>query len=149
MNVSQSYESYTTDPSADEFAQTRAPDDLFDDDFTPLADPVVEAPRPVPETIPIHEPIQTQHVAPRDVTRDAARAPRSRGPPRKAPVPQARASPPADREAEAKEDVPAQPKPERKEGAVRGDRSATGGPKQVCLWNGECFSTLDTHQPNL
>jgi hypothetical protein len=147
MTVSQSYESYTTDPSVDEFAQTRPPDDLFDDDFTPIAEPVVEAQQPVPETI--HEPISTQHVAPGDAAREAPRVPRSRGPPRKAPNPQTRASPTAEGDAEVKDDVTAQPKPERKESAVRGDRSATGGPKQVCLWNRECRGKRDAHQANL
>lgn len=33
---------YSLDPMADEFAQTREDDDLFDDDFTPVAEPVVE-----------------------------------------------------------------------------------------------------------
>jgi hypothetical protein len=131
MPVSQNHEPYTADPSVDEFAQTRPPDDLFDDDFTPIAEAVVEAQQPVPETV--HEPIPTQQISPRDVTRDALRGPRSRGPPRKAPVPPAQASPTVEGDVEAKEDVPAQPKPERKEGAVRGDRSATGGPKKVRL----------------
>ncbi|KAF2802296.1 uncharacterized protein BDZ99DRAFT_207791 [Mytilinidion resinicola] len=36
----------------DEFAQTRPPDDLFDDDFTPMPEPVVE-PSPVVEASPV------------------------------------------------------------------------------------------------
>ncbi|MCJ1245281.1 hypothetical protein MMC30_002484 [Trapelia coarctata] len=39
--------SYTADPDISQFAQTRQPDDLFDDDFTPIAEPVTQVIPPV------------------------------------------------------------------------------------------------------
>ncbi|KAH0556138.1 hypothetical protein GP486_005930 [Trichoglossum hirsutum] len=41
----------TNDPEVDEFAQTRAPDDLFDDDFTPVTEPTALT-QPQPTLVP-------------------------------------------------------------------------------------------------
>ena len=116
---------YTLDPSVDGFAQTRAPDDLFDDDFTPIA-----YSEPVPDPTPV-----VPEPQPAQLPREPPRGPRGRGgkrgggrssPPKAEPAVEAEGT-------EAAEVVEAAetPKPERKEGAVRGDRSGTGGIKKV------------------
>jgi hypothetical protein len=118
----------------DEFAQTRPPDDLFDDDFTPIteSEAVLDPPqRPTPPPVqpePEHAPF----------LHEPPKGPRGRGgrrgggrtsPPRAPPPPAATAAEPGAEEEGA--DASATPKPERKEGAVRGDRSGTGGVKKV------------------
>ncbi|KAF1982115.1 hypothetical protein K402DRAFT_457546 [Aulographum hederae CBS 113979] len=53
-NAEPQYEADYSTMDQDEFAQTRAPDDLFDDDFTPIAEPIVEEqpPEVEPEVVP-------------------------------------------------------------------------------------------------
>jgi hypothetical protein len=138
------------DPAMDEFAQTRAPDDLFfDDDFTPIPEPVVEAspalaPAPAPSTAP---PTAPQGPANSTRGRDGHRGGRGRGGRRggaQAPVPTgpaAAAAPegPANENSEADGATAETAKPPQtphKEGAVRGDRSGTGGVKRVCIPSG-------------
>lgn len=127
------------DPSMDEFAQTRPPDDLFDDDFTPIAESeaILDPPPPAQP-----EPEQAQFL------REPPKGPRGRGgrrgggrtsPPR-APPPVNAAEPVTEEEAA---DATATPKPERKESAVRGDRSGTGGIKKVGLMS-RAFGILQT-----
>lgn len=222
---------YSPDPMADEFAQTREDDDLFDDDFTPVPEPVVElieqpaaveedaaaaeeevedeqvrvedeegkvqreaSPSP-PPTAPVPEQQNDVAVAPvesnkkealpaveakkapapqqqqqqqrggarggrggrggRDgrggglgASQHAAAAPAASageaGEKKKAPAAQQQANGEAasskagEGEAGAAEGLDKAPKGPKKEGAVRGDRSATGGIKKVCsialLW---------------
>jgi hypothetical protein len=131
-------QAYNMDPSIDEFAQTRPPDDLFDDDFVPIPES-----EPIPDPTPVtHHPEQIQ------LLRDPPRGPRGHGgkrggtqrggrtsPPSTAPptatAPAPTAAPAATAEQEGSADTAATPKVERKEGAVRGDRSGTGGVKKV------------------
>lgn len=105
--------------SMDEFAQTRPPDDLFDDDFTPIAEPVIEESPPLPSE-------------PSSAPQNAPRGPRARGSGRRAgPAPhQAQQQPQQqkpDTDPANSGETAAPPRPERKEAAVRGDRSQTGG----------------------
>ena len=131
---------YASDPMMDEFAQTRPPDDLFDDDFTPIADsePVLDPPPAPAPFIPEAEHIQLLREPPRGPRgRGRGRGGGGSGGGRISPVLRAEApkAPKVDTKvedgaAEAVE-VAAAPKVERKEGAVRGDRSGTGGIKKV------------------
>lgn len=141
------------DPAMDEFAQTRAPDDLFfDDDFTPIPEPVVEAspapapaPAPAPSTAP---PTAPQGPANSARGRDGHRGGRGRGGRRggaQAPVPTGPAAAVAP-EGAANENSEADgaaaetakpPQTPHKEGAVRGDRSGTGGVKRTKLTEAE------------
>jgi hypothetical protein len=136
LKIAQATPDYNLDPSIDEFAQTRPPDDLFDDDFVPIPES-----EPVPDPTPVApEPEQ------KPLLREPPRGPRGHGgkrggaqrggrtsPPKPEPVPV-----PTDVAGEGEEEqeeegtVPATAsKVERKEGAVRGDRSGTGGIKKV------------------
>ncbi|KAF2434245.1 hypothetical protein EJ08DRAFT_646678 [Tothia fuscella] len=128
---------YPMDPLLDEFAQTRPPDDLFDDDFTPITES--EAVHdPPPPTIQEQEQPQFLREPPkgprgRGGRRDGDRGGASGGrnsPPRVA----LQAKPEGEVAAEEESvDSAATPKVERKEGAVRGDRSGTGGVKKAKL----------------
>ena len=72
------------DPSLDEFAQTRPPDDLFDDDFTPVAESQLryDPPPPAPVVQSVPPPPQQQFREPRydgasrDLPRGVPRGPR-------------------------------------------------------------------------
>ena len=139
------------DPAMDEFAQTRAPDDLFfDDDFTPIPEPVVEAnPVPAPAPVPAPTPSAAPPTAPQGPAnsargRDGHRGGRGRGGRRggaQAPVPTGPAAAvapegPVNENSEADGAAAETAKPPQtphKEGAVRGDRSGTGGVKRVCI----------------
>ena len=98
----------------DEFAQTRAPDDLFDDDFTPLSS---STPQPAPQT--------SHRVRGHYERGHGERGGRGRG--------RGRAEAPGDTTRDGQE--PNEPTEMVKEGggepAVRGDRSGTGGVKKV------------------
>lgn len=105
-------------PTMDEFAQTRQPDDLFDDDFIPVTEP----------TDPPTQPL---------------RAPRSKAPqkqdPQKQPTRQsAPDSTPTD-SPNAPTSLEQAPKPPP---AVRGDRSATGGVNKPKLTEDELSEKL-------
>ena len=111
----------------DQFAQTRAPDDLFDDDFTPVAKPVEE----------IHPPVGPRgrgargSRGPRGQLDRGGRGGRGRGKSTEVPV---SASPSQSQPAEQPATTATEPNgaaEPKKEGAVRGDRSATGGIKKV------------------
>lgn len=117
----------TTDPDTDpmdEFAQTRPPDDLFDDDFMPIAQPIVEQDPtyPAPTTQAPSAPVNAPR-APR------AYNPRGRGstqpPPRTTDPPTS---------ANGAEPSTQPPRPDRPQGtSVRGDRTLTGGPARSKL----------------
>lgn len=102
----------------DEFAQTRQPDDLFDDDFTPISEPVpspIEPPR-----------------GPR------SKAPQRQYPPKQPSRPAALDPAPADSpDAPLPPEQTAKPTP-----AVRGDRSATGGINKPKLTEDELSEKL-------
>jgi hypothetical protein len=113
----------STDASIDEFAQTRAPDDLFDDDFTPVTEPTILA--------------QSHHTAVPSGPRlgrgeNSQRGGRGRG--------RGRGRGANESNSEAKAEG-ASEKPERKEAtptsrgdrAPMGDRTATGGVAKVRL----------------
>ncbi|KIV98808.1 uncharacterized protein PV09_08963 [Verruconis gallopava] len=74
---------YTMDPLVDEFAQTRPPDDLFDDDFTPVAesqlvyDPPPQAPAAQPE--PTFREPRYSNASKGELPRGVPRGPRGRG----------------------------------------------------------------------
>ncbi|OCK84660.1 hypothetical protein K432DRAFT_288534 [Lepidopterella palustris CBS 459.81] len=132
------------DPMMDEFAQTRGADDLFfDDDFTPIAEPVVEqssspAPAPAPPSVP-------QGPANGTRRREAARGGRGRAGKRGGGIQSSVHATPA-AETPTVVDVgtgnseaigsPTEQTP-HKEGAVRGDRSRTGGLKRTKLTEAE------------
>ena len=146
------------DPAMDEFAQTRAPDDLFfDDDFTPIPEPVIEAsPAPTPASAPAPAPALAPSAAPPTAPqgpansargRDGHRGGRGRGGRRggaQAPVltgPAAAVAPEGAANENSEADGAAAetakpPQTPHKEGAVRGDRSGTGGVKRVCISSG-------------
>ncbi|KAL8941334.1 MAG: hypothetical protein Q9216_002319 [Gyalolechia sp. 2 TL-2023] len=120
----------------DEFAQTRTPDDLFDDDFTPDIEPVVQA---------FVQPPQPQAHKGRS---NGSRG-RGRGRPiqhqhelHQTPAPRPTASP-AEHSATANEapvvELDSTPKPST---AVRGDRSATGGNAKPKLTEEELSAKL-------
>ncbi|KAL8715866.1 MAG: hypothetical protein Q9220_000533 [cf. Caloplaca sp. 1 TL-2023] len=126
----------------DEFAQTRAPDDLFDDDFTPITEPVVEAfvqPRP-PQShrgrgdrsrgrggraAPPQQQQQQQHNTPNQ-------------PPAKPSIDPSTTTTNTATEAASTELDPAPKAPS----AVRGDRSATGGNAKPKLTEEELSARL-------
>jgi len=98
----------------DEFAQTRAPDDLFDDDFTPLSG---STPQPA---------AQTSHRARGDYQRGRGeRGGRGRGRGR------AEAQGEVAREGQEPSESTEAVREGGREPAVRGDRSGTGGVKKV------------------
>lgn len=80
-----------TDPMEDQFAQTRGADDLFDDDFTPIAQPAIEEQhiasqdyQPLPqETAPFevqpHGTSTSRHAAPKNASRGNKTRGRDRG----------------------------------------------------------------------
>ncbi|KAF2837578.1 hypothetical protein M501DRAFT_1006617 [Patellaria atrata CBS 101060] len=137
----------------DEFAQTRAPDDLFDDDFVPIAEPVEEvapAPAPPPPPEPAHAQIPR---GPRGGRPDRGGRGRGRSDriahqvpsqhqPQQQKLDTASAAPPSTTVAPADADTAAGAEPgaqatgddkqaqHKKDAAVRGDRSATGGVKK-------------------
>lgn len=130
----------------DEFAQTRSPDDLFDDDFTPIDEPAVE------------EFIQPQPPSSRRGRNDGPRS-RGRGRPmqhhqqhnQSTPSKQLSSDIPANSSAAGTTDGPTStaeasttepdttPKPST---AVRGDRSATGGTTKPKLTEEELSARL-------
>ncbi|KAH0545255.1 hypothetical protein FGG08_000709 [Glutinoglossum americanum] len=97
------------DLSVDEFAQTRAPDDLFDDDFTPVAEPTTL-------TQSQHSPVPSGPRANRGEHTQRGGRGRGRG----------RGRGTIEGNSEAKAETSAE-KQERKEaGTLKGDRAATG-----------------------
>ncbi|KAI9800971.1 MAG: hypothetical protein M1833_003108 [Piccolia ochrophora] len=115
----------------DQFAQTRGPDDLFDDDFTPIPQ---AAPQPQPPTGP------RNRGGP--ANRNQRAGPRGGQGGRSVPnedVPQPEKTPQAD-DIDAQPDGPA--REERRAGAVRGDRSGTGGVKKPKLSESELTARL-------
>src|ERR1700742_2247644 len=127
---------FPADDPADEFAQTRPPDDLFDDDFTPLDQPLATEPTEQTRPEPITETSsQTVSAAASSTPRGhtTPRGPRRGGlishrPPATTPRTQDNASESTPPSGDA--NVSTQPRPERREAAVRGDRSGTGGIKR-------------------
>ncbi|KAL8803365.1 MAG: hypothetical protein Q9223_006279 [Gallowayella weberi] len=121
----------------DEFAQTRAPNDLFDDDFTPIDEPELVAQQELLPS-PAH---QSQR----------GRSDRPRGQGRARPVQQRKHSPstqqppaPADDAATPNNETP-KPEPDptpKTPSAVRGDRSATGGNAKPKLTEEELSARL-------
>lgn len=140
--------------SLDEFAQTRPPDDLFDDDFTPVTEPVIEitaAPQPkepTPQPQPSSAPSGPR--GGRGATRGRGNNNRQRGgrggnssldASRHATEPAETATKP-----EAPEGAPTGPAagvPERGSAAVRGDRTLTGGPRRSKLSENELSEKLE------
>ena len=115
----------TDEPDLGGFAQTRPPDDLFGDDFTPLAEPIIESAAP---SLP-----SVHAVPPSQIPKHASRKHANQVAPKQSPQYPTKATtkfpndgvttpaPPASAE-------PVQsPKSQIPSGAVRGDRSATGG----------------------
>jgi len=135
----------------DEFAQTRPPDDLFDDDFIPLDEPA--PPEPVqhvePEEITTPEPAPAPAPAPPSAPRGrgAPRGPRRGGnTSRHAPAAPRAVEPTVEPTPEENDGTEASQaaKPERREAAVRGDRSGTGGPKRSKLTEEELSAKLES-----
>ncbi|KAI9850525.1 MAG: hypothetical protein M1838_005534 [Thelocarpon superellum] len=116
------------DDIVDEFAQTRAPDDLFDDDFTPVAEPISQpVPPPAPRGRGGHAPRESS---------ERGTAGRGRGGRREAaPVV------PSDESKEGAAPATAA-KDEVRPGAVKGDRSGTGGVKKPKLSEDELSARL-------
>lgn len=109
----------------DEFAQTRPPDDLFDDDFTPIAQPIVE------QDANYTAPPAQQPSAPPNAPR-APRAYTSRG--RGAAQPHQPRTIDTTTAANGAESSAQTAKPDRPQGnSVRGDRTLTGGPARAKL----------------
>lgn len=105
----------------DEFAQTRQPDDLFDDDFTPITEPT-------------QLPSQPSH---------PPRAPRARAPQKPYPQKQPSQQPAPDIGTEQADSAPVAPEQATKIApAVRGDRSATGGVNKPKLTEDELSERL-------
>ncbi|KAI4128130.1 MAG: hypothetical protein LQ347_004303 [Umbilicaria vellea] len=126
----------------DGFAQTRAPDDLFDDEFTPITNPISQ---PIPASS-----ASLSH-APQHPRADRSSGPRTQG--RNVKPGQATREPlPADTTSDApsgnesyKENEPhAQPPPQ----AVRGDRSGTGGIRKPKLTEDELSARLEAVKLN-
>ncbi|KAL8805397.1 MAG: hypothetical protein Q9182_001963 [Xanthomendoza sp. 2 TL-2023] len=121
----------------DEFAQTRAPDDLFDDDFTPIDEP---------------ELVLQQEFAPSPAHQSQrGRSDRARGQGRVRPVQQQKhipstQQPPASADdAATPNDETPRPEPDpipKTPSAVRGDRSATGGNAKPKLTEEELSARL-------
>lgn len=139
----------------DEFAQTRPPDDLFDDDFTPMEQPVVE-PEPSRPSIQIRGAAQGPRGgrgakrggagefvpnAPRApaASRQATSAPSGADSEPKASNGDSAAAPQAP---DAPTDAPQAPARMR-ERAVQGDRTATGGVKKAKLTEEEMTARLE------
>ena len=117
----------------DEFAQTRPPDDLFDDDFTPIAPPVVEQLESSSTTaVTPTQPPTAPPNAPRGPRAHTTTRGRDTHPP-----PSTRAAetstPPNDSEAPAAAAVAAPQASRPSNTAVRGDRTLTGGPARAKL----------------
>ncbi|KAI9673019.1 MAG: hypothetical protein M1817_003183 [Caeruleum heppii] len=153
------YTSLDEPTSMDEFAQTRAPDDLFDDDFTPVPEPtpVEQPPTPVPAPA---EPVVNTALP------DAPSGPSSRGQGRgtrggrgdrggrairgrggrRADTSQTEKAIDSKVEVEGNGDGPNEPpkdsNPPTRVEAVKGDRTATGGIKKPKLTDTELASRL-------
>lgn len=119
----------------EQFAQTRAPDDLFSDDFTPSEELV-------PEVV---EPVIPQGPRSRRGGRGRGTPRTHEGPPRTQnlarPLPETRTSG-VDATAQDTPSTQAAPEGPRKE-AVRGDRSRTGGLKQTKLTEEELSARME------
>lgn len=115
---------------------------MFDDDFTPLEQS--EPPVPVePEYEPEPDPTTLQSSTfanPRG--QSIPRGPRRGGAPKRNPAPP-REQPAEPTDAPTEDGAAQQPRPERREAAVRGDRSGTGGPKREKLTEEELSAKLD------
>lgn len=144
----------------DEFAQTRGADDLFDDDFTPIVEPVTQTFDPQAEAF--NPQAQTFDPQPQLPQRGGRNAPRGRGnrrpdnvPRQQQPAPPAledshdvtknipleqNAVPPNENDPAAPlQQLPPQP---RGPTAVRGDRTATGGTVKPKLTEDELSARL-------
>ena len=108
----------------DEFAQTRGAEDLFDDDFTPVAAPQEVITQPATEpTAPLNAPTQPS------ASRGPRQTHRAREPSKKStPTPTGQQN--SDAAQQAQQSQPGEETPQ-KVAAVRGDRSATGGVVKV------------------
>ncbi|KAL8946852.1 MAG: hypothetical protein Q9222_006808, partial [Ikaeria aurantiellina] len=118
----------------DEFAQTRAPDDLFDDDFTPISEPIVE---------PFVQPRPSQSHRGRN-DRPRGRGGRGGTPQQQHNAPsQAPTKPSTDPSTATAEPPSTEPDTTPKApSAVRGDRSATGGNAKPKLTEEELSARL-------
>jgi hypothetical protein len=160
------------DPSIDEFAQTRPPDDLFDDDFTPVVESqlVYDPPPPAPAPQPQQQFREPRYDGPRDLPRGVPRGPRGarggrrggaaaapRSPPKPAPPISTTddAEPAPATEGASSEDLKPDDEPTSPTAAptgpatatkttpsVRGDRSLTGGPAKKKLTDTELAAKL-------
>lgn len=151
----------------DEFAQTRGADDLFDDDFTPIVEPVTQTLDPQAESF--NPQAQTFDPRPQLPQRGGRNAPRGRGnrraeqvqrqPQPALPIPEASndtsSDPPVEQSAGSKTDVdlvapPVQQLPPQSRGpaAVRGDRTATGGTIKPKLTEDELSARLEAAKLN-
>ncbi|KAI9787430.1 MAG: hypothetical protein M1816_007478 [Peltula sp. TS41687] len=133
----------------DEFTQTRPPDDLFDDEFTPIPEP---APAPVPSSPPAQPTIPSSGPT-RPHRGQGGRG--QRGPTRgrggrgglndggaSSVVSKAEEATTAAAAAATAADQPTRPKEEGRVEAVKGDRSGTGGVKMKKLTEDELTARL-------
>ncbi|KAI9759250.1 MAG: hypothetical protein M4579_002459 [Chaenotheca gracillima] len=140
----------------EQFAQTRAPDDLFDDDFTPVSDPV---PEPVPQVVAPSGPKgrggksqggpqSERGNRGRGRGRGRDRESRKENPPATS-APSAPSAPPATETPQVEgegevgqEDKSATLRENGRSEAVRGDRSGTGGVRKPKLSEDELSTRL-------
>lgn len=146
QEVISSYEPPSFDHTVDEFAQTVAPDDLFDDDITPITEPVKSPFSPQPMAAAPSTP-QVPTTPNASTPQSRGRGGRGRGRGRGGAGGHATPKSPAAANGEASAPQKSAPEGEKptvsKDAAVRGDRSGTGGVKRVRR-TGLCY-TPHTH----
>lgn len=141
----------------DGFAQTRGADDLFDDDFTPVSEPVIQSFDPLPQITRPQLPLRGGRIGPASQGRgnraqdSLSRQQRSQPTP---PDPESQPSTTSDipKELDSNTSVetdpstlpqPGPPPPQLKQStAVRGDRTATGGTPKPKLTEEELTARL-------
>lgn len=119
----------------DEFAQTRPPDDLFGDDFTPIDEPIVQYASTPARTTP--RPRKQPPSAANGRQRPAASQPPA------ANVATDEANGAAQADEEPTSPSAAQPSARKAASAVRGDRSLTGGPARSKLSESELTARME------
>lgn len=131
----------TQEPDLSGFAQTRPPDDLFGDDFTPLAEPVVEPASQFAQSSEGNEPSNLQATAPRRPSNHKPLAPRHLGAPKTSskPANNDMISPTSPNDTTAVSSS----KEIKHAAAVRGDRSATGGVAKPKLTEAELNAKME------
>jgi hypothetical protein len=131
---------YSHDPLLDEFAHTRPPDDLFDDDFVPV-DPETNFPEPSP-VIEHPNPEPSTEIPPQE-SKAPLNAPRG---PRRTTSSQTKPTPPSSSvPAPSEGEKASEGKEPRRDtaAAVRGDRSGTGGVRKAKLTEEELSAKLE------